>query len=165
MDTDDVEIVDFDALGGPDSVTVGDLTGTDVKTINANLAAGVGGGDLLTDQVTVNGTNGNDSIEVAGRSGTASVGGLAATVNVTGADPASDALTIKALDGDDILDAAQVPANSTVLTLDGGAGDDLLIGGDGNDTLFGRDGDDILLGGPSLDVLDGGPGLNVIDQN
>jgi Ca2+-binding RTX toxin-like protein len=115
--------------------------------------------------VIVNGTNGNDAIEVAGRTATAGVSGLAATVNVTNADPASDVLTINALDGDDIADAAQVPANSTVLTLDGGAGEDLLVGGDGNDTLFGRDGDDILVGGPGQDILDGGPGLNVIEQD
>ncbi len=165
MDTAGIETVDFNALGGADTVTVNDLTGTDVKTVNANLAAGVGGGDLLTDQVIVNGTNGNDAIEVAGRTATAGVTGLAATVNVTNADPASDALTINALDGDDIVDAAQVTADSTVLTLDGGAGDDLLVGGDGNDTLFGRDGDDILVGGPGQDVLDGGPGLNVIEQD
>jgi Ca2+-binding RTX toxin-like protein len=165
MDTDDVEIVDFNALGGSDSVTVGDLTGTDVEIVNANLAAVGGGGDLLTDQVIVDGTNGNDAVEVAGRSGTASVGGLAATVNVTGADPARDALAINAHDGDDIVDASRVPADSTVLTLDGGAGDDLLVGGSGNDTLFGRDGDDILVGGPGLDVLDGGPGLNVLEQD
>jgi Ca2+-binding RTX toxin-like protein len=165
MDTAGVETVDFNALGGVDTVTVNDLTGTDVQTVNADLAAVLGGGDLLTDQVIVNGTNGNDAIEVAGRNGTAGVTGLAATVNVTNADPASDALTINALDGDDIVDAAQVPANSTVLTLDGGAGDDLLVGGDGNDTLFGRDGDDILVGGPGQDILDGGPGLNVIEQD
>jgi Ca2+-binding RTX toxin-like protein len=165
MDTAGVETVDFNALGGADTVTVKDLTGTDVKAVNANLAAGLGGGDLLTDQVVVNGTNGNDAIEVAGRTNTAGVTGLAATVNVTNADPASDALTINALDGNDIVDAAQVPVNSTVLTLDGGAGDDLLVGGDGNDTLFGRDGDDTLVGGPGQDVLDGGPGLNVIEQD
>jgi Ca2+-binding RTX toxin-like protein len=115
--------------------------------------------------VKVNGTNGNDAIEAAGRRGTASVTGLAAIVNVTGADPASDALAINALDGDDNVDAAQVPVDSMVLTLDGDATDDLLVGGDGNDTLFGRDGDDILIGGPGLDVLDGGPGLNVVEQD
>jgi Ca2+-binding RTX toxin-like protein len=165
MDTNDVETVDFNALGGADTVTVNDLTGTDVKTVNANLAAALGGGDLVTDQVIVSGTNGNDAIEVAGRSNTAGVTGLAATVNITNADPASDALTINALDGDDIVEAAQVPANSTVLTLDGGAGDDLLVGGEGNDTLFGRDGDDVLVGGPGQDILDGGPGLNVLEQD
>jgi Ca2+-binding RTX toxin-like protein len=165
MDTAGVETVDFNALGGADTATVNDLTGTDVKIVNVDLAAGPGGGDLLIDQVIVNGTNRNDAIELAGRNATAGVTGLAATVNITNADPASDALTINALDGDDIVDAAQVAVNSTVLTLDGGAGDDLLVGGDGNDALFGRDGDDILVGGPGLDVLDGGPGLNIIEQD
>jgi Ca2+-binding RTX toxin-like protein len=174
MDTAGVETVDFNALGGADTVTVNDLTGTDVKTVNADLAAVGGGGDLLTDQVIVKDTNGNDAIAVAGRTGTAGVTGLAATVNITNADAASDALTIDALDGDDIVDAAQVPANSTVLTLDGGAGDDLLVGGDGNDILFGREGDDILIGregddvligGPGQDVLAGGPGLNILEQD
>ena len=31
MDTNDVETVDFNALGGSDTVTVNDLTGTDVR--------------------------------------------------------------------------------------------------------------------------------------
>ena len=39
MDTDNVETVDFNALGGPDSVTVNDLTGTDVTQTNLDLAA------------------------------------------------------------------------------------------------------------------------------
>jgi Ca2+-binding RTX toxin-like protein len=167
MDTNDVETVDFNALRGADTVTVNDLTGTDVKTVNANLAAALSGntGDAATDQVIVNGTNGKDAIEVAGRDNAASVTGLAATVNITNTDPALDTLTIKGLDGNDILDGAQLAANSILLTLDGGAGDDLLVGGDGNDTLFGRDGDDVLVGGPGQDVLDGGPGLNVVEQD
>src|SRR5215208_4415582 len=167
MDTAGVETVDFNALGGADTVTVNDLTGTDVKTVNANLAAALGGitGDAATDQVIVNGRNGNDAIEVASKANAISVTGLAAKVNVINTDPASDALTINGLGGNDVVDAAQVAANSMLLTLDGGAGDDLLVGGDGNDTLFGRDGDDILVGGPGVDVLDGGPGLNVIEQD
>jgi Ca2+-binding RTX toxin-like protein len=167
MDTAGVETVDFNALGGADSVTVNNLAGTDVKTVNADLAATLGGntGDVQADRVTVDATNGKDAVEVAGRNNTAGVTGLAATVNVTNTDPASDTLAINGLDGNDILDAAQLAANSILLTLDGGAGDDLLVGGDGNDTLFGRDGDDVLIGGPGQDVLDGGPGLNVVEQD
>jgi Ca2+-binding RTX toxin-like protein len=167
MDTNDVETVVFNALGGSDTVTVNDLAGTDVKTVNANLASAPGAstGDLLSDKVIVSATNGNDAIEVASRGNTAAVTGLAATVNITSLDPALDALTIKALDGNDIVDAAQVAADSALLTLDGGAGGDLLVGGAGNDTLFGRDGDDTLVGGPGQDVLDGGAGLNVIEQD
>src|SRR5215213_2062440 len=158
MDTAGVETVDFNALGGADTVTVNDLTGTDVRTVNTDLAATLGGntGDGQIDSVVVDGTNGNDAVEAADRGTSVAVTHLAATVNIKNADPASDALTINGRDGDDILDAAQLAADSMVLTLDGGAGDDLL---------FGRDGDDILVGGPGLDVLDGGPGLNIIEQD
>ena len=38
MDLDDVEQIDFKALGGADNIVVGDLSGTDVTTINLNLA-------------------------------------------------------------------------------------------------------------------------------
>ena len=167
MDTAGVETVDFNALGGADTVTVNDLTATEVKIVNTDLAGTLGGntGDRQIDSVVVNATNGNDAVEAADRGTSVAVTGLPATVNIEKTDPASDALTINGRDGDDILDAAQLAADSMVLTLDGGAGDDLLVGGDGNDTLFGRDGDDILVGGPGLDVLDGGPGLNVIEQD
>ena len=167
MDTEGVETVDFNALGGADTVTVNDLAGTDVKTVNTDLAATLAGNtaDGQTDHVIVSGTNRNDAVEVTSRSNAASVGGLAATVTVTNTDPALDTLAVNGRDGDDILDAARLAANSILLTLDGGAGDDLLVGGDGNDTLFGRDGDDVLIGGPGRDVLDGGPGLNVLEQD
>ena len=167
MDTAGVEAVDFNALGGADTVTVNDLTATDVTIVNSDLAATLGGnaGDGQVDRVVVNATNGNDAVEAASRGTSVAVTGLAATVNIKNADPASDALSINGRDGDDVLDAAQLAADSMVLTLDGGAGDDLVVGSDGNDTLFGRDGDDILVGGPGLDVLDGGPGLNIIEQD
>ena len=166
MDTAGVETVDFNALGGADTVTVHDLTGTDVKIVNTDLAATLGGnsGDGQIDSVVVDATNGNDAVEAAtrhlGRRDRPGGNGEHQEHR-----PASDALTINGRDGNDILDAAQLAANSMVLTLDGGAGDDLLVGGDGNDTLFGRDGDDTLVGGPGQDILDGGPGLNVIEQD
>ena len=43
MDTDSVEMVDFNALGGADTVTVNDLTGTDVSSVNVDLAGTLGG--------------------------------------------------------------------------------------------------------------------------
>src|SRR6266516_3089177 len=68
LDTAGVETVDFNALGGADTVAVGDLTGTDVKTVNTDLAGTLGGaaGDGQADSVTVDGTNGNDAINVSG---------------------------------------------------------------------------------------------------
>src|SRR5215217_1084932 len=167
MDTAGVETVEFNALGGTDTMTVNDLTGTDVKIVDADLAGTLGGitGDREIDSVVVSATNRNDAVEAADAGSSVAVTGLPARVNITNTDAASDMLTINGRDGADILDAAQLAADSMVLTLDGGAGEDLLVGGDGNDTLFGRDGDDILVGGPGLDVLDGGPGLNIIEQD
>jgi len=166
MDTAGVEIVEFNALGGTDTMTVNDLTGTDVKSVDADLAGTLGGitGDREIDSVVVSATNRNDAVEAADAGSAVTVAGLPARVDITNTDATRDTLTINGRDGDDILDAAQLGADSMVLTLDGGAGDDLLVGGDGNDALFGRDGDDILVGGPGLDVLDGGPGDNVVIQ-
>jgi Ca2+-binding RTX toxin-like protein len=164
MDTAGVEQVDFNALAGADTVTVNDLTGTDVKKVNVDLAGTPGGGDGQTDNVTVNGTNGNDTISARGSSGAVSVTGLAATVNVTNAEAADDTLSINALDGNDTVDASALAADAIKLTIDGGAGNDALSGGAGNDLLFGRDGDDVLVGGPGLDILDGGSGTNALAQ-
>ena len=38
MDLNDVEGIDFNALGGADTITVNDLSGTDVTEVNLNLA-------------------------------------------------------------------------------------------------------------------------------
>ncbi len=85
MDTNGVEQVDFNALGGPDLVTVNDLTGTDVSDVNIDLAGTLGGGngDGQPDQVVVNATNGDDTIDVSGDSAAVKVSGLAAN----GQDP------------------------------------------------------------------------------
>ena len=55
MDLDDVENIDFNALGGADNIVVGDLTGTDVTQVDINLRGPNGGGDGAADTVTVNG--------------------------------------------------------------------------------------------------------------
>ena len=103
-------------------------------------------------------------VSVSGNASGVSVIGLAAQVNVTGAEATNDRLTVKALGGDDVVDASGVAAGSIQLTLDGGPGDDILIGGDGNDILTGGPGDDVLIGGPGNDTLDGGGGGDVVIQ-
>ena len=59
MDLNGVERVNFNALGGADTITVNDLTGTDVTNVNLDLASppGSGTGDGQADTVIVNGTN------------------------------------------------------------------------------------------------------------
>ena len=55
-----------------------------------------------------------------------------------------------------------MPAGAVLLTLDGGAGDDVVIGGAGDDVLLGGAGDDVLIGGPGADTIDGAPGDDVV---
>ena len=69
----------FSALGGADTITVNDLTGTDVTQVNIDLAArsAATSGDGQADTVIVNGTAGDDAIKVAGSGGAVTVSGLA----------------------------------------------------------------------------------------
>src|SRR5260370_33061393 len=86
MDVNGVEQVNVAALGGADTITVNDLSGTGVTDVNLDLAGTLGGstGDRQADTVIVNGTVGNDSIAVAGTAGNADVLGLAARVHEIG---------------------------------------------------------------------------------
>lgn len=167
MDMNDIESIDFNALGGADTVTVQDVSGTDLVEINANLEspAGSGAGDAQPDTVIVNGTSGDDVIVLAGNASGTSVLGLAAQVNITGAEATNDRVTINALSGDDAVEGSALASGAIQLTADGGNNNDVLIGGEGNDVLLGGDGDDVLIGGPGLDVLDGGSGDNVLIQD
>ncbi len=166
MDVNGVEEVNVAALGGTDTITVNDLSGTGVTDVNIDLASppGSGTGDGQADTVIINGTAGNDVIAVAGDAGHADVLGLAARVHISGAEAANDRLIVNALGGDDVVDASGLTASAIGLVENGGDGNDVLIGGAGNDTLSGGAGDDILNGGPGQDILDGGPGNNILFQ-
>jgi Ca2+-binding RTX toxin-like protein len=161
MDLNDVESIDFKALGGADNVNVNDLSGTDVTQVNTDLAVADGVGDASPDSVIVNGTNGDDVAVVAGDASGVAVIGLAAQVNIAGGEAANDRLTVSAREGDDVIEASGVAVGAIQLTLDGGAGDDVLIGGAGNDILLGGPGDDVLIGGAGVDTLDGGDGSDI----
>jgi RTX calcium-binding nonapeptide repeat (4 copies) len=116
MDTNEVEIVDDNAIGGADTVTVNDLTGTDVTQTNIDLAGAFGGnaGDGLVDNVVVNGTNGDDTINIQGNGSGADVAGLATAVSVTHADTA-DTLSVNTLAGADSVFASGVAGVLQVL--------------------------------------------------
>jgi RTX calcium-binding nonapeptide repeat (4 copies) len=121
MDTDGVERVDFNALGGADVVTVNDLTGTDVSTVNVDLAGALGGstGDNSTDSIVVNGTNGDDKIKVKGDDGGVKVSGLVPTVDVLHSEVANDRLDINTLDGADTVHSGGLAAGVIQLFVDG----------------------------------------------
>ena len=82
MDLDDVESVDFRALGGADNIVVGDLSGTDLTQAGLDLRGPNGGGDGAADSITVNGTQGTDTFGATGDAGGINVVGLQAAINV-----------------------------------------------------------------------------------
>jgi hypothetical protein len=150
MDTHGVEQVDFNALGGVDAITVDDLTGTDVKNVDLDLAGSLGGttGDGQTDSVTVNGTNQNDALTAAGDASGVTVSGLHTQVAIRHQEP-TDQLFVEGRGGDDSISATGLAA---------GAISEFLGGGDGNDTIAGGPGAETLLGGDGSDTIDGNGG-------
>jgi Ca2+-binding RTX toxin-like protein len=153
MDLNGIEHIQLNALGGADNITVKDLTGTDVNQVAIDLAAtpGSGAGDLAADSVTVHATQGDDQVEVLGQGGSLTVAGLPELVTISGSE-STDALVVSGGAGNDRLSAATLAAGNTVLTLDGGDGNDTIIGSQGNDTLIGGDGNDFVDGNQGNDV-------------
>jgi Ca2+-binding RTX toxin-like protein len=163
MDVNGTERVDFNALGGADRITIGDLSGTHVTQVNLNLesAPGSGAGDNQADTVIVKGTDGNDVIVVASDANGIAIVGLSAQIHVKGSE-STDQLHVITGAGDDVVEASGLAPGAIQLTEDGGDGNDILIGSAGNDVLLGGAGDDVLVGGGGQDVLDGGPGDNIL---
>jgi hypothetical protein len=121
MDTAGVERVDVNALGAADLVTVNDLSGTDVNSVNVDLAGALGGasGDAAADRVVVNGTGRDDAIDVSGDASEVKVSGLAPTIAVFHPEVANDRLEINTLDGNDTVDSAGLAAGAIQLFVDG----------------------------------------------
>jgi Ca2+-binding RTX toxin-like protein len=164
MDLNDVETVNFTAKGGADTITINDMSGTDVTRVAIDLAgAAVGGGDGAVDTIIINATNGDDLVLVTGADGTISVLGLDTQVDIFHFEAGVDRLIINTLGGNDVIEGSGLGAGLALIA-DGGDGDDVLVGGDANDTLFGGAGDDVLVGGLGVDILNGGLGDNVVIQ-
>jgi Ca2+-binding RTX toxin-like protein len=108
MDVDGIEGLNLETLGSADTVTVNDLTGTDLKTANIDLSAvaGTGTGDGAADTVIVNGTAGQDRVRVVRSGAQVQMTGLAPRLSISGSEPANDALQINTLAGDDTVNVA-----------------------------------------------------------
>ncbi len=134
MDLNGIEQVDTNALGGADTVTVDDLSATDVTEVGLSLAGSLNpkAGDGADDHVVVNATDAADTVQLTGsQSDGVTVSGLHALVRVFGTDGSSDALAFNALGGNDTVDATGLAAGVVGLTVNGGAGTDVLSGGPG----------------------------------
>lgn len=194
LDLNELERVGFDASGGADTVTVGDLTGTDVQSAEIDLNAVGGGNDGAPDTVIAKGTDAADNISVR-RAEPLVVDGLAAETRVTGAqqddvvsaDGAAGADTAS-YDGTEAADTIQlVPVGGDHRVMSDGtapfsttAVEDLHVRGRGDaDTLAfvtnqpasaqvsleGGNGDDVIRGGGGAEHLNGGAGNDLVDGN
>ena len=167
QDINDVETIDFHAVGGTDTVTIHDLTGTDIRQVKVDLGASGGGGDTQADQVVADGTAGADVVTVRFLGGVAVVQGLAARIDVSNIDGGLDLLTINGLDGNDTFNASGVPFGTIKIAIDAGAGNDTITGSQAADVVLGGIGNDRFIDNDfvSFDAYDGGDGIDTIDYS
>ena len=165
MDTNDVENININALGGADVITANDLSATSVSQLSINLAASGGGGDASADSVIVNGTANADNVQLSGNGSSYIVAGLSTIVTVAGSEGSNDSITVNLLGGNDSFDASAMPANIARLTMDGGAGDDIIVGSQGDDLIVGNDGNDLITGGRGNDTALMGDGSDTFVWN
>jgi Ca2+-binding RTX toxin-like protein len=149
-DTLGVETLDVSAAGGQDLIDVGDLAKSDVRQLDADL----GGADGARDQFNVQGTDGLDVVDVRPLGDRVRVDGLRAAIRVANAR-GEDGLTFFGRGGTDIVSAGDV---GPALTLDGGAGLDVLEGSGAADTINGGADNDVVSGGAGNDTIDLGDG-------
>ncbi len=164
IDLNKVEHIHYHALGGNDSITINDLSGTDVKKVTVDLAASLGGnsGDGLSDFVIVVGNGTGQHIQLLETAGGVKVKGVGPKVVVKHADATDDVLAVSGAGGKDHIDASDLSAGGMHIALGGGGGRDTLIGSQGDDDLIGGNGRDVLRGGRGNDTLLGGHGDDIL---
>jgi Ca2+-binding RTX toxin-like protein len=113
MDLNDIEHIQLAALGGADTISVEDLTGTDVTQVAIDLSAtaGSGTGDGAADTVIVNATAGADQVKITNSSAFVVVNGLAAQVTINGVESGTDSLVVNGGAGNDTIDASKLAAS------------------------------------------------------
>jgi Ca2+-binding RTX toxin-like protein len=157
-DADEVETIEYVARNGADSISIGDMSGTDLAQVRVDLSGNAGGGDASPDTVTWSGTNGNDVFGAVGDAAGVFVFGLQASGDVANAEIGLDRLVLNALQGHDVVDASSLEAGAIQLTANGGLGNDVILGSEDADRVTGGDGDDVVLLGGGDDTFDWSPG-------
>ena len=163
MDLEAVERIALRLFGGTDEVVVRDVGVTDLAEVVIDLSGPDGAADL----VVVEGTEGRDDVTISVDGDAIMVEGLSATIRILGAEDGLDQLLFRGFGGDDRIDASSLKGIG--LSVQAGAGDDVILGslwadrlsGDaGDDVLLAGGGDDTVFGGEGEDLLDGGAGLD-----
>jgi hypothetical protein len=154
-----IEDLTLNTQGGADAITINYLNHTDLGLINIDV-----GTDAAADSVTINGGPTSDSVNVGMDGSTVEVKGLPTEVRITSADRAgdNDILFVYGNDGADTLTVVETAAATINVTLEGGAGNDILDaqtatfdvflrGGAGNDTFYSGLGNDYIDGETGTD--------------
>jgi Ca2+-binding RTX toxin-like protein len=120
MDMDGIEHVGVRALGSADTITVRDLSGTDLKSVDLDLAGFDGNGDAAADAIVVDGTARRDVVQVTRSGSQVSIAGLPALVTIGGSEP-TDSLEVETLGGNDDVTVAPDVADVINTVVDLGA--------------------------------------------
>jgi Dockerin type I domain len=116
LDLNAMDGIELNALGGADTITVNDLTGTGLVKVQLNLNGPAGGGDGQSDNVIVNGSNGDDAVPISGSALGVFMEGLFPLLRINGAEP-TDRLTVNTLGGNDTVDSSALPPGVIGLTV------------------------------------------------
>ena len=157
LDAGAVETVHLATGAGTDRVVTNDLAGTSANTLSIDL----GGADLKSDTLLVNGTTGADELRVASVVTTTNtshtIGGQGATLRVLRTE-SGDRLELNGHGGDDLIDAFEMSKDKLQPFVDGGPGADTLRGSPGQDVLTGGFGNDLAFMGGGIDTFKWAPG-------
>jgi Ca2+-binding RTX toxin-like protein len=160
---------------GNDILASGDFlpfstTAIDDMGLERDTLAGAGGNDKLSAGYgdNVDGGSGSDTLAL-------SLGGLAAGIAFDTAGIASglpfafaggtiqNVETLSYLRGSEFADTLSLATQATLLTVDAGAGDDLVISHNSSASVSGGLGDDRFVSGIAGDIWDGGAGVDTLD--
>jgi Ca2+-binding RTX toxin-like protein len=141
----DVERLDLRASAFYNTVTVGDLSGTDVTKVTVDFAG-------ANDVATAYASSANNALSVTAAGTTINVAGLPTLFSITHAD-ASDTVEVHGAGGNDKLAGSALGAGRIHLGLYGDDGNDFITGSINDDGLYGGTGNDTIIGGRGADTV------------
>ena len=158
-----------DQLGSADFGTYPTTFSDDIG-LEQDVIAGFGGNDLVSIGYgdSADGGSGSDTLRLSigglGTGITFSTSGLATGQPTTiGGGTIQNFEVFEYLRGTDYADSITVVTQSTLLTINAGAGDDIVISQNSSVALSGGQGNDRFISGAAGDSFDGGSGIDTVD--